>query len=427
MCWTISSITMIVGVSPIAVVQVSRVGGQRDLRRWAANRVPRDGQHQECGRRRVSSAGQDRELNERRWEWLVRGWNAAVETYGRHAGRLGVAGSNPSVWAMGNSDDTRRPRDLFSIPHPVALAPMGGSAGSALAAAVSPGGGLGLVGGGRGERDWCERELAVVADRTDRAWGVGFLTWVLTPATLDRALAHRPAAVMLSFGDPAPFAEDVRRSGARLIVQVTDLDEARRALDVGADVIVAQGGEAGGHGGRRGTGAGGARCPSSPPWSTSSGRLRCSPPAASRTAAAWPPRSFSARPARSSERASRPAARHSMHRGSLKRSSPTPAMTRNGAGCSTSPEAHRGRAKYTSRTLRNAFLERWRGREDELANDDAARRVYAEAASKGDLAVSPVWAGEASDLIHDVPSATDLVPAMVAEAEAALDHASTRC
>jgi nitronate monooxygenase len=51
---------------------------------------------------------------------------------------------------------------------------------------------------------------------------------------------------------------------------------------------------------------------------------------------------------------------------------------------------------------------------------------YAEAASTGDLAVIPVWAGEAIDLIRDVPSATDLVPAIVAEAEAALDHASTR-
>jgi nitronate monooxygenase len=82
--------------------------------------------------------------------------------------------------------------------------------------------------------------------------------------------------------------------------------------------------------------------------------------------------------------------------------------------------------QYTSRTLRNAFLERWRGREDELANDDAARRAYAEAASTGDLAVIPLWAGEAIDLIHDVLSATDLVPAIVARAEAALDLASIR-
>ncbi|MGH3670646.1 MAG: nitronate monooxygenase, partial [Pseudonocardiaceae bacterium] len=42
--------------------------------------------------------------------------------------------------------------ELLGVRHPIALAPMGGSAGGALAAAVSNGGGLGLVGGGRGER-----------------------------------------------------------------------------------------------------------------------------------------------------------------------------------------------------------------------------------------------------------------------------------
>lgn len=59
--------------------------------------------------------------------------------------------------------------------------------------------------------------------------------------------------MMFSFGDPGPFAERVRSAGIMLIVQVTDLDEAQRALDVCADVIVAQGSEAGGHGGRRAT------------------------------------------------------------------------------------------------------------------------------------------------------------------------------
>ena len=58
---------------------------------------------------------------------------------------------------------------------------------------------------------------------------------------------------MLSFGDPAPFAEAIRAAGIPLIVQVTNLAEARRALDVGADIVVAQGSEAGGHGGGRAT------------------------------------------------------------------------------------------------------------------------------------------------------------------------------
>jgi Nitronate monooxygenase len=60
-----------------------------------------------------------------------------------------------------------------------------------------------------------------------------------------------PAAVFLSFGDPAPFASLIRRAGTRLICQVQDVAGARQAAAAGADVIVAQGTEAGGHGSRR--------------------------------------------------------------------------------------------------------------------------------------------------------------------------------
>ncbi|WP_251982600.1 nitronate monooxygenase [Streptomyces violaceusniger] len=94
--------------------------------------------------------------------------------------------------------------------------------------------------------------MPVVAEGTDQPWGVGFLSWAIDVGAVERALEFHPAAVMLSFGDPAPFVDRIRRSGAVLIVQVTDLDEAERALDVGADVIVAQGTESGGHGARRG-------------------------------------------------------------------------------------------------------------------------------------------------------------------------------
>jgi nitronate monooxygenase len=142
--------------------------------------------------------------------------------------------------------------ELFSLRHPIALAPMGGYAGGALAAAVSNGGGLGLVGGGRSDPAWLDRELGIAADATGQPWGVGFLSWAIDVATVERALAYRPRAVMLSFGDPRPFIEPIRSAGAALIIQVTDLAEARQALDAGADVIVAQGTEAGGHSGGRG-------------------------------------------------------------------------------------------------------------------------------------------------------------------------------
>jgi len=73
--------------------------------------------------------------------------------------------------------------------------------------------------------------------------GVGFLSWALDVETLQWILEHGPKAIMLSFGDPSPFANAVRDSSAKLIIQVTDLDEARRALEVGPDVIVVQGSE----------------------------------------------------------------------------------------------------------------------------------------------------------------------------------------
>src|SRR3984885_12819211 len=144
--------------------------------------------------------------------------------------------------------------ELFGVRHPIALAPMGGSAGGALAAAVSNGGGLGLLGGGPGGPAWRGRELPGGAGGTARPWGVGFQSWAVDVGTVEQALQFSPRAVMLSFGDPRPFIGPIRDAGAVLIIQATDLDEARQAVDLGADVIVAQGTESGGHGGPGGGG-----------------------------------------------------------------------------------------------------------------------------------------------------------------------------
>ncbi|MCW2639026.1 MAG: dioxygenase [Dactylosporangium sp.] len=59
--------------------------------------------------------------------------------------------------------------ELFGVQHPITLAPMGGSADGALAAAVSRGGGLELLGAGNGDRGWLARKLPIVAD-TGEPW-----------------------------------------------------------------------------------------------------------------------------------------------------------------------------------------------------------------------------------------------------------------
>jgi nitronate monooxygenase len=137
--------------------------------------------------------------------------------------------------------------EFFGIEHPVLLAPMAGISGGRLAAAITAAGGLGLIGGGYADADWLRSQIG----QADGARvGYGFITWSLArnPGLLDVALAQQPATVMLSFGDLRPFADRIRAAGIPLTAQVQNLEHARQALDAGADVIVAQGSEAGGHG-----------------------------------------------------------------------------------------------------------------------------------------------------------------------------------
>jgi len=310
--------------------------------------------------------------------------------------------------------------ELFSVEHPIVSAPMGGAAGGALAAAVSNGGGLGLVGGGLGDPGWLDRELAIVAERTGRPWGVGFLSWAVGPAIVERVLEHRPHAVMLSFGDPWPLAEPVKRAGVKLIIQVTDLDEARQAVEVGADVIVAQGAEAGGHGGTRAT----------LPFVPAVADLAAPTPVLAAGGIA-DGRGLAAALALGAVGALV---------GTRFLATPealiAPASVKAILG-SSGEDTERNRvldiargsawpARYSGRAIRNAFMDQWRGREDELDRDQAAKDVYQVALAQGDQAVVPVWAGEGIDLITDVASAADLVGLIARDAEAALARAGRR-
>ena len=306
--------------------------------------------------------------------------------------------------------------ELFSLRHPIALAPMGGSAGGALAAAVSTGGGLGLVGGGRGDPDWLDRELAVVAAGTDQPWGVGFLSWAADVSAVELALAHQPAAIMLSFGDPLPFIDAVRRTDAALIIQVTDLNEARQAIAVGADLIIAQGTEAGGHGGSRGRSTLSfvpvvadlaAPIPILAAGGIADGRGLAAALVLGAAGALIGTR-FQVTP----EALVDPAITKAIIEGRGEDTERNTVLDI-ARGASWPPE-------YPARTLRNQIIEQWRGREDELAADDEARRSYQAAVANGDLPPLPVWASEAIDLITDLRPAADLVGAIAAQAEQAI-------
>jgi nitronate monooxygenase len=136
---------------------------------------------------------------------------------------------------------------LFDIAHPILSAPMGDTAGGKLAAAVSRAGALGMVGGGYAYTAWLERELA---DVDDERVGIGFITFALDerPEALRVALDAHPVAIQLSFGDPRPHADAIHANGTPLICGTQTIDDVERALEAGADVILAHGRDAGGHG-----------------------------------------------------------------------------------------------------------------------------------------------------------------------------------
>jgi nitronate monooxygenase len=117
---------------------------------------------------------------------------------------------------------------LLGITHPILLAPMGSAAGGKLAAAVTHAGGLGLIGSGYADAGSITRELMAAGNARV---GVGFITWALDakPEALQAALAARPAAIMLSFGDPMPYVAAIRDAGSRIICQVQTLAEAEQA------------------------------------------------------------------------------------------------------------------------------------------------------------------------------------------------------
>ena len=311
--------------------------------------------------------------------------------------------------------------EMFALQHPIVLAPMGGVAGGRLAAAVSNAGGLGLVGGGYGDHDWMRRELALAATGARRAWGAGLITWSIRRGTLALALAQHPAALMLSFGDPRPHAAAIKAAGARLICQVQGFDEARLALEAGADVIVAQGTEAGGHGGSRGTLP---LVPAIVDFAKPTPVLAAGGIVEGRGLAAALMLGAEGVLLGTRFYASVEALGHAAAKQRI--------VAANGGDTARTRvfdivRDYAWPAPYTGRALRNRFMKTWHGREDDLAATLASERpAYRQATEAGDFDTAMVWAGEGVDLIDAVDDAAALVARIGADAEALLRGAAAR-
>ena len=305
--------------------------------------------------------------------------------------------------------------EMFGLQYPIILAPMGAVAGGHLAATVSNAGGLGLVGGGYGDPAWLRTELSRVKEEARRPWGVGLITWSINGSVLDLALGYRPNAFMLSFGDPRPYAPAIKSAGCKLICQVQGLEEARLAREAEADIIVAQGTEAGGHGGGRATLPlvpavvdAVAPTPVVAAGGIADGRGLAAALMLGAQGALIGTRFYASAEALGHDRAKQRIV----------------AADGNETARTRAFDIVRGYGwppLYTGRALRNRFMERWDGRESDLAVAlEIERPAYQAAAAEGDCDTTVIWAGEAVDLIKSVESAASLVVRICGEAEAQL-------
>lgn len=147
--------------------------------------------------------------------------------------------------------------ELFGIEHPVVLGGMGSATGADLVAAVSNAGGLGILGCAGRSPSWIADTLSAIRGKTDRPFGLNLLLFEADQAAIGAVLDARPRVFSSAWAWPE---QDLRAlflrahdAGTLVLHMVSSVAEARRSAEAGADAIVAQGTEGGGHVGLIGT------------------------------------------------------------------------------------------------------------------------------------------------------------------------------
>jgi enoyl-[acyl-carrier protein] reductase II len=139
--------------------------------------------------------------------------------------------------------------DQYNVRHPVAAAGLAFAGMTPdLAVAVCRGGGLGAVGVGLMPPDTLRAVITAIRAATTEAFNINFITTFTPPELVDVCAEERVPVVSWHWGHPdRSFIERLQSAGVRVWEQVGSVDDARRAVDDGIDLVVAQGSEAGGH------------------------------------------------------------------------------------------------------------------------------------------------------------------------------------
>jgi nitronate monooxygenase len=130
---------------------------------------------------------------------------------------------------------------------PLMQAPLGRGAGARLAIAVSEGGGLGTLGASWTEPEILREQIRSIARASDRPFCVNLVLDFEQEQRLEVAVEEHVPWVSFSFGLRRDLVARAHAGGLRVLVQVASADAARAAADAGADALIVQGVEAGGH------------------------------------------------------------------------------------------------------------------------------------------------------------------------------------
>jgi enoyl-[acyl-carrier protein] reductase II len=302
--------------------------------------------------------------------------------------------------------------ETLRIEYPIIQAGMGGVALAELAAAVSNAGGLGVIGGAMLPPQQLREEIRKVKEMTDKPFGVDLLLAEGMPGLAQQieAVYEEGVPVFASgLGNPGPYAAEMHRRGMKVIAVVGNVRNARRCAEGGADIVVAQGHEGGGHTGRVATLAlvpqvvdAVKPLPVAAAGGIADGRGLVAALALG-ACGIWVGTRFVA---------TREAFGHVNYKNKIVESSEEGTVI---------TKAFTGK---TCRVIRNKYADDWLGREDEIKPFPFQLIVDAQkldaAIGRGDTEIGFMPAGQISGLIHSVDTAEDVLRAFIEEADEVL-------
>ncbi len=141
--------------------------------------------------------------------------------------------------------------DLLGVPHPIILGGMGTATTAPLVAAVSNAGGFGTLGTSAFNAATLDSEIGAIRERTDKPYGVNHLLFQIKEDMFAVTLRARPAVAAFAWArkdqNLRDYFQRAHDAGCKVMYMANEVPEAMRAAEAGADVLVAQGTEAGGH------------------------------------------------------------------------------------------------------------------------------------------------------------------------------------